>query len=85
MALATRGRGRYQTVNLTNSSTVELRCFRGTLKRDTIIASIQLASNMTRYAMTHTPSECRNATWTDVLNVEQFEELNAYCQTRGLL
>ena len=84
MALATRGRGRYQTVNLTNSSTVELRCFRGTLKRDTIIASIQLASNMTRYAMTHTPTECRNATWADVVGVEQFKERDKYNSSRGL-
>ena len=84
MALSTRGRGRYQTVNLTNSSTVELRCFRGTLKRDTIIASIQLASNMTRYAMTHTPTECRNATWADVVGVEQFKELDKYNRSRGL-
>lgn len=84
MALATRGRGRYQTVNLTNSTTVELRCFRGTLKRDTIIASIQLASNMTRYAMTHTPTECRNATWADVVGVEQFKELDQYNRSRGL-
>lgn len=84
MALATRSRGRYQTVNLTNSSTVELRCFRGTLKRDTIIASIQLASNMTRYAMTHTPTECRNATWADVVGVEQFKELDQYNRSHGL-
>ena len=84
MALATRSRGRYQAVNLTNSSTVELRCFRGTLKRDTIIASIQLASNMTRYAMTHTPTECRNATWADVVGVEQFKELDKYNRSRGL-
>lgn len=84
MALATRNRGRYQTVNLTNSSTVELRCFRGTLKRDTIIASLQLASNMTRYAMTHTPTECRNATWADVVGVEQFKELDQYNRSRGL-
>ena len=84
MALATRSRGRYQAVNLTNSSTVELRCFRGTLKRDTIIASIQLASNMTRYAMTHTPTECRNATWADVVGVEQFKELDQYNRSRGL-
>ena len=84
MALATGYRGRYQTVNLTNSSTVELRCFRGTLKRDTIIASIQLASNMTRYAMTHTPTECRNATWADVVGVEQFKELDQYNRSRGL-
>lgn len=76
--------GRYQAVNLCNDSTVELRFFRGTLKRDTLIASIQLASNLTRYAMTHTPTECNNVTWADVVGFEQFKELKAYCEARGL-
>lgn len=84
LALNTRFSGRYQTVNLTNRSTVELRCFRGTLKHDTIIASIQLASNLTRYAMTHTPTECRNATWADVIGAQQFKELDKYNRSRGL-
>ena len=84
MALRTRNYGRYQAVNLCNEETVELRFFRGTLKRDTIIASLQLASNLTKYAMTHTPTECINANWADVVSVEQFKELNAYCQSRGL-
>ena len=83
-ALRTVNRGRYQAVNLTNYATVELRLFRGTLKRDTIIASIQLANNLTRYAMTHTPTECHNATWADVVGTQQFKELDAYSRTKGL-
>lgn len=83
-ALRSRLGGRYQAVNLQNSATVEFRIFRGTLKRDTLIASIQLVSNMTKYAMTHTPTECMNASWQDVVGVEQFKELKAYCEARGL-
>lgn len=83
-ALNSRDYGRYQAVNLMNDHTVELRLFRGTLKRKTLIASIQLANNMTKYAMTHTPTECRNATWADIIAVEQFKELNTYCTERGL-
>lgn len=84
IALATRHDGRYQAVNLCNSETVEFRIFRGTLKRNTIIASIQLVSILTKYAMTHTPTECRKANWADVVGVEQFKELKAYCESRGL-
>ena len=84
MALRTRNGGRYQAVNLCNGSTVEFRIFRGTLKRDTLIASIELVCNMTKYAMEHTPSECLTATWQDVVGVEEFKELKAYCEARGL-
>ena len=83
-ALHTEHDGRYQACNLCNSSTVEFRIFRGSLKRTTIIASIQLVSNLTKYAMTHTPTECVNAKWADVVSVEQFKELNKYNTERGL-
>lgn len=85
IALGTKRYGRYQAVNLCNSSTVELRLFRGTLKRDTIIASIQLASNLTQYAKTHTPTECLSADWADVIGFQQFKELNHYCEVRGIV
>jgi hypothetical protein len=78
----TRG-GRYQAVNLCNSATVELRFFRGTLKRDTIIASLQLANNLTKYAMTHDAVDCVKATFADVLSVERFQELDAYWAERS--
>ena len=84
MAYATEDRGRYQAINLTNYATVEFRMFRGTLKRSTLIATLQLVSNMTRYAAAHTPTECVHATWADVLGVEQYKELTAYCTERGL-
>ena len=83
-ALDTRGDGRYQAVNLCNRNTVEFRIFRGTLNRDTIIASIQLVSNLTKYAMTHTPEECRDTTWAEVVSYEQFKELDSYCRKMGL-
>jgi len=83
-ALLTVTDGRYQAVNLSNGETVEFRIFRGTLKRDTLIASIQLVSNLTRYAMTHTPKECLTAAWSDVLSVQEHKELKAYVLERGL-
>ena len=86
LALETRwnSAGRYQAINLENSATVEFRIFRGSLNRETIIASIQLVNNLTKFAMTHTPTECYKATWLDVLNVERFEELVSYCERMHL-
>lgn len=83
-ALYTENDGRYQAVNLTNHGTVEFRLFRGTLKRKTLIAALQLVNNMVDYAMTHTPKECLTAKWSDIVAVKQFKELNAYCESRGL-
>lgn len=85
MALNTERDGRYQAVNLCNRETVEFRLFRGTLKRSTILASLQLVDAMTHFAMDHTPTECFNATFADVIGATQFKELHEYCISRGLL
>lgn len=85
MALNTERGGRYQAVNLCNRETVEFRLFRGTLKRSTILASLQLVDAMTHFAMDHTPTECFNATFADVIGATQFKELHEYCISRGLL
>lgn len=84
-ALQTEWAGRYQAINLCPSETVEFRLFRGTLKRSTLIASIQLISNMVKYALSHTLLECATAEWSDVINAEQFKELSTYAAQRGLL
>ena len=85
-ALNTVSDGRYQAVNLCPGATVEFRLFRGTLKRDTIIATLQLVNNLTKYALSHTIEDCAlNVTWNDILAVEQFKELNTYSAKRGLL
>ena len=76
---------RYQAVNLRNSGTIEFRMFNGTLKRDTIIATVQLLSNICQYAMTHTPQECLASTWDDITTYRMFEELKAYCESNSLV
>lgn len=77
--------GRYQAVNLTNTTTIEFRIFRGTLKRDTIVASLQLVDDLCKYAMAHDVEDCRAASFKDVVAVHPWKELTAYCQDRGLL
>jgi len=77
---------RYHAVNIQPRETVEFRLFRGTLKRDTLIASLQLVNNLVEYALTHTLKECAfKASWLDVINIEQFKELSTYAAQRGLL
>ena len=76
---------RYTAVNVTNGSTVEIRIFRGTLKRDTLIAAIQLVSNIFEYAMTHTWADVLASTWADVAACKPYKEITAYMEARGLL
>ena len=75
---------RYSAVNLQNTATVEFRIFRGTLKRDTLAASLQMVSNMCKYAMTHSARECLTANFVDVVNVDPTSVLLDYCQSRRL-
>lgn len=76
---------RYSAINLRNLSTVEFRFFRGTLKRDTLAASLQLVDNMCQYAMTHTARECMAASFVDIVNVNPTAVLVDYCQSRQLV
>ncbi len=76
---------RYTAVNLMNLATVEIRIFRGTLKRDTLIAAIQLVSNVFEYAMAHDWADIPASTWADVAAYKPHKELVNYIIARGLL
>lgn len=76
---------RYTAVNVTNTATVEIRIFRGTLKRDTLIAAIQLVSNVFEYAMAHDWADIRTSTWADVAACKPYKELVNYMIARNLL
>lgn len=76
---------RYTAVNVTNRATVEIRIFRGTLKRDTLIAAIQLVSNVFEYAMAHDWADIPASTWADVAAYKPHKELVNYMIARGLL
>lgn len=76
---------RYTAVNVTNTGTVEFRVFRGTLKRDTIIAALQFVDNMCEYAMTHDYDDIQASTFADVALLKHYNELDKYLVKRGLI
>lgn len=76
---------RYTAVNVTNRATVEIRIFRGTLKRDTLIAAVQLVSNVFEYAMAHDWADIPASTWADVAAYKPYKELVNYMIARNLL
>lgn len=82
---STRHNSRYTALNVTNAATVEFRIFRGTLRRDTIIAAIQFCNNWCDYAMTHTWDEVEDSTFAEIMRTHEYNELNQYLVQRGLL
>lgn len=60
-------RDRYQAVNLRNSSTVEIRLWRGTLKVSTIKVTIDFTQALARYVVAND--------FTDIMRVASFSEL----------
>lgn len=77
-------KGRYQAVNLQNSSTIEIRIFRGTLKTNTIYATLQLVDCLCAYCEAHSVADCANAKWGDITALSNAPELAEYLRERGL-
>ena len=75
---------RYRAINLCNCRTVEFRIFRGTLKRDTIIASIQWIDTLVRYCRKTALKDLFNADWNDIFGNTEHTELTEYLKQRNL-
>ena len=77
-------RNRYQAINLCNEGTIEFRMFNGTLKRDTIIATLQMVSNICLYAKSHSTKDCMSSKWEDLTGYIHYDELDTYLRERGI-
>ena len=76
--------GRYTCVNLTNTDTVEIRIFRGTLKYNTFIATLQLVNRLCDVAIYLTDSELHAMSWSDFTAGITEPELIQYLKERRL-
>ena len=76
----TSGLGRYTAVNLTNTFTVELRIFRGTLRYKTFMATLQFVDLLCEMAINQT------MTWKEFAETVSADkaELKEYLKIRGL-
>lgn len=70
--------GRYTAVNLTNSDTVEIRMFRGTLKLNTLKATLQMVNHLVEVAVSMSDSEVQDMSWFDFLDDITEPELIQY-------
>lgn len=75
---------RYKCVNLINSNTIEFRMFRGTLKLNTILATLQMVDRLCEVAFYLTDQEIKCLTWTDFVSGCKAPELVQYLKERRL-
>jgi hypothetical protein len=80
----TSGNGRYSAINLCNYKTIEFRLFRGTLKYNTFIATLQLVSEICNVALSMSEEEIENLSWSDFVKEICYSELIQYLKEREL-
>lgn len=76
--------GRYTCVNLQNRSTIEFRIFRGTLKYNTFIATLQMVDRICDVALFLSDEEIKSMSWSDFVAGCQAPELIQYLKERRL-
>ena len=76
---------RYTCVNLTNCHTVEFRMFRGTLKLNTLIATLQLLDRICDVALYFSDEEIKAMSWTTfAAGCTHLSELTQYLRERRI-
>jgi hypothetical protein len=78
---------RYVAVNLQNNDTIEFRMFKGTLKYNTIIATLEFVNAVCDAAVNMTDEEMADLSWNDfvsALNEYTYKELITYLKERNL-
>ena len=77
-------RNRYTAVNLCNAHTVEFRLFRGTLKLNTILATLQLVNHICELAYRLTDHDLQTMAWSEFVGYIHEPELIQYLKERRL-
>ena len=79
--------GRYACINLQNRNTIEFRIFRGTLKYNTLIATLQLVEKICDLAFSWSDEEVEMLSWTsfvEYIDEKAMPELVQYLKERRI-
>ena len=76
--------GRYFCINLQNRDTIEFRMFRGTLKYNTVIATLQLVNRVCDVAFCMSDDEIKSMSWTTFVSGCAEPELIQYLKERRI-
>ena len=74
-------------MNLTNANTIEFRIFRGTLKYNTLIATLQFVEKLCSAAISLSDAQLQALSWSDIMlgiDPAQYPELVRYLKERRL-
>jgi hypothetical protein len=78
------GNKKYQMVNLQHKDTVEFRLFKGTLKYETFIATLEFISNLVHICKTQPLEEIQMIKFEDIININEVEYLKEYIKERNI-
>ena len=78
------GNGRYTSINLMNAETIEFRIFRGTLKLNTFLATLQLVDYICDVALFMSDDEIKKLSWSSFVTGITQPELIQYLKERSL-
>ena len=78
------GNGRYAAVNLMNYSTIEFRLFRGTLKINTFMATLELVNAIINVALDYSEEGLHKLSWSEFVSIIKEPELISYLKERRL-
>ena len=76
--------GRYYALNLCNHNTIEFRLFRGTLKLNTLLATLQLTDPICEIAINYDDDELQALSWSEFVSHITYPELIQYLKERRL-
>ena len=76
--------GRYVAVNLNNYHTIEFRLFRGTLKYNTFIATLQMVNHICDVAISFSEEGIDAMSWSEFVSSIEEPELIQYLKERRL-
>ena len=76
--------GRYAAVNLMNYSTIEFRMFRGTLKLNTFMATLELVNAIINVALDYSEDGLHKLSWSEFVSIIKEPELISYLKERRL-
>lgn len=72
---------RYQVINNENTNTIEIRIFRGTLKYETLMSTLEFVNNLVQVIKN---KEIRKISWDSVINYQDTEYLKEYCESKNI-
>ena len=77
---------RYTCVNIANTNTVEIRLFKGTLKFNTFIATLEMVDSVCENAVKLTDEEIKKQSWSDFVTAVDptYTELIQYLKEKRL-